>query len=64
MNTTTSVEVTTRSVHDLAAATERTANALPEPDRKSVFETAKSIRQRRSSLLPMLDQERRSQTDE
>jgi hypothetical protein len=30
MNTTTAVEITTQSVHDLTVATERTANALPE----------------------------------
>lgn len=64
MNTTTAIEITTQSIHDLTVAIERIANALPEPDRKSVFDAAKPIRQRRSQLLVMLDADRyAAQTD-
>jgi len=55
MHTTTAVEITTQSIHDLIVAIERIANALPAPDRKSVLEAAKRIRQRRSSIMAMLD---------
>ncbi|HKS91768.1 MAG TPA: hypothetical protein VJQ83_07555 [Tepidiformaceae bacterium] len=48
MNITTAVEITTQSIHDLTVAIERIANALPEPDRRSVLEAATRIRQRRS----------------
>lgn len=55
MDTTTAVEITTQSIHDLTVAIERIADARTEPDRKSVLEAAKRIRQRRSSITAILD---------
>lgn len=60
MNTNTALSITSESIHDLTIAIERIANALPERDRQQVLEAAKRIRQRRSSLLSILDQERYS----
>lgn len=60
MDTTTALQITTQSIHDLTIAIERIASTLPENERKSVMETAKRVCAQRATLLTMLDQDKYS----